>query len=144
MASYDITTDDELTTRVRALSQYADDPQELPSGELSTLVADAKREIHLRTDSNKWYDDASGTLQDRGLTQALLGLTLVKAKNAVENYSVSAWDVLGQTINVTGVADTDASQFEKWIGMMDEGLAKSSQTDEGDIPTNINSTSYIG
>lgn len=137
MASYDITADSELRDRVRSLTNYEDSPDELPQSRLKELTDSAKLELELRTGSTAWYSD-------KGLGHALVGLTAIKSKNSVENFSVSVWDVLGQTIDVSGVSDPDASQFEQWAGMVQTGLANSSATDEGDIPTGIVSNSYIG
>lgn len=136
MASYSITGDADLKTKVRGLTLYEDTADELDATTLSTQIDIAKLRVKNKTDSDSWYSDD-------GLGQVLLGVTAILAKNAMENYSVSSWSIGDQVIDVNGAGDRDQSQFEDWNDMVLEGLQATNVTiDTGPSPSNT--SSYIG
>jgi hypothetical protein len=139
MNDYDITSNTELDERVRAETGYEDTPDELPQSDLETLRANAK--LVLATDAG--VDD--GWYTDRGLGLALLGVTCVKAKARVENYSVSSWSLGGGDVSIE-VEDSDGSsiQMTEYENMIQMGMARADDVDATLTATNINSASYIG
>jgi len=123
-------------TLIRGLTLYEDSPDELTTSELETHLRIAKMRLKTKTDSDNWYSDD-------GLGQALVATTAIVAKAAVENYSITRWDLGIGEIDVSGAGDEDNAQFSQWASMASEGIAAS---DNGSAlsATNINSGSYIG
>lgn len=126
--------DSEVKTYVRTLTDYVDDPDQLPEPKLDNLIDLAKLEIYNKTDSDAFYDDS-------GLGEALIGATAIMAKARVENYSVSSWSIGDQTIDVQGASDQEAVQFQQWNNMVVNGLESSSASGSGSPSS---TTEYIG
>jgi len=118
MTEYQLSSDTDLKEVVRALTLYDDTEDELPASTLDTQVRAAKIKLStkLDTDPTDWYSDS-------GLSTALLGATLILSKCAVENYSITRWDVGGQYIDVSGNGDTDTPQLNEWNTLIADGLA---------------------
>lgn len=127
------TTDDELKSRVRATTLYEDTPDELPADHLSSLLNNAKMRLQNRTGVSNWYGDD-------GLTQALLYATALSTKVAIENYSVTRWDVGAGEIDVSGASDTESAQFQMWANYVSEGLSAS---DSEDVASTGTTTSIV-
>lgn len=134
MASYSVTSDSELRTRVRALTGYEDTADELSHSDLDEIAAQAKQSIAVEYGTDTWYSD-------EGIGMALVGTTCIFAKAAIENYSVSSWSVGDQTIDVQGAGQTEQAQFEFWAGLTSTGVQNSSQSNSV-APTNT--SDYIG
>lgn len=137
MTQFAPTTDSETTDMVRGLTLYADSPDELRASELDTQLNIAKMRLKNETGSESFYSDA-------GLGQALVFATAILAKSAVENYSVTRWDVGSDSIDVSGAGDTDQQQFSDWASMVADGVASSSSSSKTQSATNINSANYVG
>jgi len=131
---YDVTSDSELKTRVRALTGYEDTPDELSGTDLDSLVNAAKHRLAVQTGSENWYSDSA-------MGMALVGTTCIIAKSAVENYSVSSWTIGDQTIDVNGAGNVEQAQFQQWSQMVATGIRQSGDTKTA-VPTNT--TDYIG
>lgn len=136
-ASFVPSSEADLHTYVRELTQYEDAPDGLPSDKLNTHIDIAKLRLYNRVDSDKWFTDA-------GLAQALLGMTAILAKAAVENYSVTSWNVADQEIDVSGMGDEDAAQFQQWAEMVYQGLRNSDATPDYSVSNTANYISGYG
>jgi len=128
--------DADAQTLVRGLTLYEDNSDELPASDLSTHLRIAKMRLNTKTDSSEFYSD-------NGLGQALVATTAIVAKAAVENYSITRWDLGVGEIDVSGAGDEDVAQFSQWASMAAEGIANSKEGGSQSA-TNINSGSYIG
>lgn len=139
MASYDIADDDDLYSRVRSETQYAETSDELDQPTLLTLVENAKYELDVKAGVS-----SSDFYSDKGVTLALLGLTCIKAKASVENITVNGWTIGGGDVSVE-VDDPDAEDynFARFEAMMNDGLVESDTASGSSFPTNINSGAYI-
>ena len=117
MTTHNLTSDSELKEVLRALTMYDDTEDELPTSTLDSQIKGAKIKLStkLDIDPDDWYNDS-------GLSTALLGTTMILAKCAVENYSITRWDIGGQYIDVSGAGDTDQPQFNEWAEMVTDGL----------------------
>jgi hypothetical protein len=115
MDDYDIQTDADVKELFRALTLYEDSPDEIDDGTLDTQLRAAKIRLSNKIDGDNWYSDS-------GLGQALLGTTLIMGKCAMENYSVSAWDMGAGSIDVSGAGDVEQAQFSEWASMVSEGI----------------------
>ena len=113
--------DAETRNFVRALTDYDDNADELPQLLLETQLKICKMGLHNKYDIDDFYADS-------GITQALVAGTAIKCKLAVENYSVSSWTVGDQSIDVSGVRDTDVPQLQSWQSMYQDGIATSDET----------------
>jgi len=136
MTEHQLQSDTDLKDVVRALSMYEDTDDELPASTLDTQLRAAKIKLsaEIGKDPTDWYSDS-------GLSTALLGTTLILSKCAVENYSITRWDVGGQYIDVSGKGDTDTPQLNQWNQMIADGLSKSSVA-ESQVPSFTKT--YIG
>lgn len=134
MSEYQLSSDADLKTVVRGLTMYEDTTDELPESDLDTQIRAAKIKLDSQVESTDWYSD-------NGLSKALLGATLIYAKCAVENYSITRWDIGGSYIDVSGKGDTDVPQFNEWAKLVSEGLQESSQH-SSQVPSF--SKTYIG
>jgi len=134
--SYAPTTDAELHEMVRALTGYADAPDELTAQMLDRQVRLAKLRMATRVDADEgeWFRDGA-------LGQALIGCTAIMAKAEVENYSVSSWSVGDQQIRVNEATQEESSQFQLFNEILNEGLRNSDATASYTLR---NTTDYIG
>lgn len=136
MSSHNITDKTELKNRVRALTGYEDEPDELPDSVLDTLITVAQQEVELATGSTNWFSD-------NGLGLALLATTCIRSKERIENYSMSEWELGDEVIDVSGVADEDAVQFQSWNELAKKGI-KSHTTPSQSSDLLSNTADYIG
>jgi hypothetical protein len=122
---------------VRGLTLYEDDADEIPQSTLDTQIQLAQMKLKTLTADSDWY-----TNEDLG--QALVGTTAILSKCAIENYSVSSWDMGAASIDVSGAGDDEQMQFQQWADLVAEGLANGGYTSgRGGTSTNINSASYM-
>lgn len=132
---YTVDSEADLKQLARGITGYEDTPDELPASDMSTLIQVAAMNVQNDTGSEKWFSDS-------GLGQALLFTLSVRAKERVENYSVSSWSVGDQTINVQGAGDDEQAQFQNWNEQINKGLEASDVVTTGFAPKN--NSSYIG
>lgn len=126
--SFDITSDSELTDAVRSETGY--DDGKIDPLDFDQLIESAKRELALKADLTKFYDD-------RGTAMALWGILCVKAKAHVENQAVVT-DNVGPddvTFRTTDGSSLHVQQYEETIQL---GLSSADNTDVG--TTNIRFT----
>ncbi len=123
MDDFDITSDSDLREYFRALTLYDDTADEIQKSTLNTQISVAKLKLKNEANSTEWYSDS-------GLGQALLGTVLILGKAAIENYSVSRWDLGDAEIDVSGASDSEQVQFEEWATLVSDGL-KASNVDSG-------------
>ena len=115
---------------VRAVTDY--DERTLSQTTLDKHIEIAKTVLYTRTSSDAFYTDA-------GLGQALVFATALLVKAAVENYSVTRWNIGDQYIDA-GTDGTSDQQLQQWNSYVREGIRRSDETPTGPR----NSADYIG
>lgn len=138
LPSFAITADDELATAVRDKTSYADSGDEWPATQASGNIEDAKRVLYMKTGSDRWYDDLA-------YGQALVALTAMKAKEAVENVNIESYGIGDESLSFSNADPDDSQQIQSWSDEVETGL------NESDIDfaktqqlTLRNTSSYIG
>lgn len=142
LPDFAIQSDAELAEAVRDKTSYNDTADELPgtanSGQLGGIIDDAKRVLYMRTDSDGWYSDLP-------YGQALVALTAMKAKAAVENINISSYGIGDESVQFTNADPEDSQQITAWSREVNEGIEKSDiDFDSGGSPSLSNTASYIG
>ena len=148
LPQFAITSDDELLTAVRGKTSYADTSDEWPgsydsqSGEITDQagenVDDAKRILYMRTGSDQWYDDLA-------YGQALVALSAMKAKEAVENVNIDSYGIGDETLSFSNADPEDSQQIRSWSSEVNEGLNESGLTFDKQQDLDFRNTSaYIG
>jgi len=116
---WDVTSGTDVEASVRGLTDYGD--AEIDDSTFTEILNAAKRELALRADVTDFYDD-------RGLAQALVGMTCVQAKAHVENQPVRT-DNIGPNDVTFRTTDGSSLQVGQYEQMIQTGLA---HADEGD------------
>lgn len=137
-----IESDADLEEAVRDKTSYANRADELPgtssSGQMKGVTDDAKRVLYMRTNSDDWYTDV-------GYGQALVALTAMKAKEAVENVNIQSYGIGDEAVSFTNADPDDSQQIQSWSAEVDEGLAQSSiEFQDSQSLSLSNTASYIG
>lgn len=136
MASWDLTSDSELRTAVRAQTQYEDSSKELPQSELDTLVERAKHRLYLETNDSSWYSDS-------GLGLALLGYTCMRAKSAMENIPLDSYSLGDEDVSFDADDEMDSIQMQMWAEDVRAGL-DASAVDATNARQPTDTADYIG
>lgn len=143
-----VTSDEELLAAVRDKTSYADSPDEWPGAYDETAgkvteqaggnIDDAKRVLYTRTGSDKWYSDVA-------YGQALVAMTAMKAKAAVENINIQRYGIGDETLVFSNADPDDSQQIQSWSGEVNEALDRSEVefANEQDFGLS-NTASYIG
>lgn len=142
LPSFAVTTDDELETAVRDKTSYDDTTDELPgahdSGQFQGILQDAKRVLYMKTGSEQWYSDV-------GYGQALIAMTALKAKEAVENVNIDSYGIGDESLSFTNADPDDSQQIQSWSDEVNEGLDESDVSFEKEQDFGLrNTSSYIG
>jgi hypothetical protein len=143
LPDYVVTTDDELEQRVRAKTSYDSTTNELPGSassadsQMAEIIADAKSYLYMKTRSDKWYSDV-------GYSNALVALTSMKAKEAVENVNISSYGIADETLSFTDTDPETSQQIQSWADQMNEGIQNSTVDFTDNDPGLMNTTSYVG
>ena len=111
-------SDAELKTLIRGVTGYDDLSSEFTDSDLDTQIQLAKMRLYNEYGTEAWYDDG-------GITQALLYLTAILSKCAIENYSTRRWDVGDQSFWSRDNAPDESAQFIEWTEAMNEGIDNS-------------------
>lgn len=136
--SFAVTTDQELLEAVRDKTSYDDTANEWPAQQAEGNLEDAKRVLYLRTGSDLWYDDLA-------YGQALVSLTAMKAKEAVENINIASYGIGDETLSFTDADPEDSQQIRSWSGEVDEALDQSEVEFDRQQSFGLqNTSSYIG
>lgn len=141
LPSFAVTSDSEVETAVRDKTSYDSTPDELlgdaTSGQFSGILDDAKRRLYSRTGSEEWYSDVS-------YGQALVALTALKAKEAVENVNIDSYGIGDETLSFHNADPEDSQQIQAWSAEVNSSIAESSiEMDEDNVKFS-NTASYIG
>lgn len=136
MNSFDITTDSELKTAVRADTQYDDSEDELSDTDLETLINRAKQRLYLQTDSTEWYSDS-------GLGLALFGYACMRVKSAMENIPLDSYSLGDEDVSFDTDDVDDSLQMQMWAEDVSTGL-DASTVDATNARLPQNSADYIG
>ncbi len=120
MEDWDVTSDSELKSAVRTLTQYDEDI--LSAEDLDGIAQNGKRQLALRADVSDFYGD-------RGIAVALLGMTSALAKGAVENSPVRV-DNVGPNDVTFRTSDGSSLQLGQYEEMTQLGLSEASAVDD--------------
>lgn len=138
LPTFAITDDTELESAVRDKTSYSDTSDEWPSSQASGNIEDAKRVLYMRTGSDQWYTDVA-------YGQALVAMTAMKAKEAVENINIASYGIGDETLSFTNADPDSSQQIRSWSSEVNEGLNKSEVAFENDPDLSFSNTaSYIG
>lgn len=143
-----ITSDEELLEAARDKTSYADTNDEWPgsydsnnsevTGQAGGNMDDAKRVLYMRTGSDQWYSDVA-------YGQALVALTAMKAKEAVENINIQSYGIGDETLSFSNADPETSQQIQSWSSEVNEGLNESAINFEKDQDLSFSNTSaYIG
>lgn len=132
--AFSLTTNDEVEERVRTLTGYEDNADELPSADFSTsnenegVLGAAKSKIYIDVGVTDWYSD-------HHLGEALAYTAAIIAKERLENYTVEQWTIGNgaESVVVRGAAQ-DEGQILSWVNRVEEAIAKSSHGDGAGRP----------
>jgi hypothetical protein len=136
--SFAVTNDSELEAAVRDKTSYEDNPDEWPSTQADGNIEGAKRELYIKTGSDQWYSDLA-------YGHALVAMTALKAKEAVENINIDSYGIGNQSLSFNNADPDDSQQIRAWSAEVDEALSESdvSFDKKQDLPLR-NTSSYIG
>lgn len=143
LPSYAVTTDSELVSAVRGKTSYSDTSDELPGdgssgNQMEQVINDAKRVLHGRTGSDQWYSDLN-------YGNALVALTALKAKEAVENINIASYGIADESLSFSNADPDESQQIQSWSAEVNEGLNKSELSFDKDPDLSFkNTSSYIG
>lgn len=142
LPDFAIESDNELEDAVRDKTSYNATTDELPgdesSGQMGGVIDDAKRILYMRTDSTEWYTDV-------GYGQALIAVTSMKAKEAVENVNIASYGIGDEQVQFSNADPEDSQQIQSWSSEATEGIEKSElDFQKGGSPSFSNTSSYIG
>jgi len=129
---FDVTSDNELRSAVRGLTDYDEGMVDGPS--LRDLTKAAKRELALQADITSFYDD-------RGTAVALTGTLCALAKGHVENSPVLS-DNIGPNDVTFRTTDGSSLQVAQYESMVQRGLANADTTDAGTKGLRLTNTFY--
>jgi len=141
--SFAVSSDDDLETRVRAKTSYDTTANELPGSvssdgsQMAEIVNDAKSHLYMKTQSDRWYTDTA-------YAQALVALTAMKAKEAVENVNISSYGIGDEALSFANADPESSQQIQSWSSEVNDGIANSDLDFQDNDPGLRNSTSYIG
>jgi len=142
LPDFAVTSDQELESAVRDKTSYNSTADGLPgnyqSGQFAGVLNDAKRVLYMRGKSEGWYDDLF-------YGQALVALTSLKAKEAVENVNIQSYGIGDENLSFTNADPETSQKIQSWAYELRTGLQKSELEDvsDDDLPFN-NTSSYIG
>lgn len=134
--SFDITSDSELKSAVRAETSYEDTSDELPDSQLTDLIDRAKHRVFLETNSDAWYSDS-------GLGFVLVAYTCMRAKAAVENAAIQQYSLGDESVTLRNADPDTSQQINQWAMDVQIGL-DASDLDSEQSPQMTNTSSYIG
>jgi hypothetical protein len=130
------TDDTELKEIVRDETSYENTADELPDDQLGTIIERAKGRMELDTGSSAWYSDD-------GLGFALAAYACMRAKSAVENFSLSNYSIGDESVSFRDESPEDSQQIQQWAEDVKVGL-EASDKDEKVGPRPTNTSGYIG
>jgi hypothetical protein len=138
LPDFAITDDTELETAVRDKTSYSDTSDEWPSTQADGNIDDAKRVLYMKTGSDKWYDDLA-------YGQALVAMTAMKAKAAIENINIQSYGIGDESLSFTNADPEDSQQIQSWSAEVNEALNQSDVAFEKEQDLQFsNTSSYIG
>jgi hypothetical protein len=137
LPDFAVTNDDELKHAVRDKTSYDNTPDEWPETQANGNLEDAKRHLYVKTDSTEWYEDVA-------YGQALVAMTALKAKEAVENVNISSYGIGDETLSFRNADPDDSQQIQAWSDEVSESLAESDVEFETGAVKFSNTASFIG
>lgn len=129
----EVNDEQELKELARAITQYS--TTNISDDDVDKLVKVSAMRVETKTGTDKWFSD-------RALGQALLYTLCIELKAAVENYSVDAWEIGDESIEVADGDGEASAQFTQWATAVAEGIEESTEVTGGYVPSNT--SSFIG
>ncbi len=140
LPDFAISSDAELVTAARDKTSYdtATLPGDDTQGQARGLIDDAKRELYMRTGADEWYEDVA-------LGQALVAMTALKFKEAVENIEIERYGIGDEDVRFSNASPEDSQQIVSWSQEVTEALKRSEVPFETESNISFtNTASYIG
>lgn len=143
LPNFAVTSDSELEDAARDKTSYDDAADELPGShdtdsQMQGIIEDAKRVLYMKTGSDQWYSDVA-------YGQALVALTAMKMKEAVENVNIESYGIADERLSFHNADPEDSQQIQSWSGEVNEGLDESGvEFDKAQNLSLKNTSSYIG
>lgn len=143
LPSFAVTSDAELEDAARDKTSYDSAADELPGAhdsdsQMQGIIEDAKRVLYMKTGSDQWYSDVA-------YGQALVALTAMKMKEAVENVNIDRYGIADESLSFHNADPEDSQQIQSWSSEVNEGLDESDiEFDKTQSLTLKNTSSYIG
>lgn len=138
LPEFAVTNEKELIAAVRDKTSYDDSPDQWPTEQAKGNFEDAQRYMYAKTGSKDWFSEVA-------YGQAMVALTAMKAKGAVENINISSFGIGDEQLSFTNATEEDSQQLREWSSEVDEMLNKSDIEFESDPDLSISNTaSYIG
>lgn len=138
LPDFAITNKSELLYAVRDKTSYSDTGDEWPAEQADGNLKDAQRILYARTGSDKWYDDVA-------YGQALVALTAMKAKEAVENVNIDSYGIGDEMLSFANADPDSSQQIQSWSSEVNEMLKEAGVNFEKEQDLNFSNTSaYIG
>lgn len=121
---FSVTSDSEVTSRVRTITGYDDQPDELPQADLSSLLDAAKSKVYSDSETTAWYSD-------HNMGEVLVYTLAIISKLRVENYSVKKWSLGNESITTLNANPDEEGQLNFWLDIINNNLDESDETDSG-------------
>lgn len=142
LPSFAVTSDQELERYARDKTSYDSNSDELPGdntgGQMEGIIDDAKRVLYMKTGSQDWYKDV-------GYGQALVAMTAMKMKEAVENVNIESYGIGDENLSFHNADPDDSQQIQSWASEVNEGLDESGLIFDKKQNLKLrNTSSYIG
>lgn len=138
LPSFAVTDDADLEEAVRDKTSYADSTDEWPTTQASGNIDDAKRYLYVKTGSEEWYDDVA-------YGHALIAMTALKAKEAVENVNIDSYGIGNESLSFANADPDESQQIRSWSNEIDSALDESAINFQKTQRLSLqNTSSYIG
>jgi hypothetical protein len=118
--------DTELAAAVRAETSYEDTEDELPQSQLTHLIERSKAKLELETGVSSWFSND-------GIGFALVAYTCMRAKAAVENISMSSYEIGAEQVDFHHADPEDNMQMQQWADDVNTGLDATDVDDSGNL-----------
>lgn len=118
--------DTELAAAVRAETSYEDTEDELPQSQLEHLIERSKAKLELETGVSSWFSND-------GIGFALVAYTCMRAKAAVENISMSSYEIGAEQVDFHHADPEDNMQMQQWADDVNTGLDATDVDDSGNL-----------
>lgn len=132
--SFSVTSDSDVITRVRIITGYDDQPDEIPQTTMSGLLDAAMAKLYSDIQTTAWYSD-------HNIGQALVYTLCIMSKLRVENYSVKKWSLGNESLTTLNANPDEEGQLQEWNDEINDNLEDSDEASiTGDGVAELTST----